>query len=114
MSGEAAGYKGRHAAGKAAPVGASMSGWTANLVSLTSVGDAAPANAAALAAAHKVYPATLQAAPAGPVANVNLVLTDLTVQIAPSIKYSAWAWAGGAPGSSPTRSPPSTRDRSAC
>ncbi len=25
-------------------------------------------------------------------------LTDLTVQIAPGVKYSAWAWAGGAPG----------------
>jgi nitrite reductase (NO-forming) len=29
---------------------------------------------------------------------VNLVLTDLTVQIAPGVKYAAWAWAGGAPG----------------
>jgi nitrite reductase (NO-forming) len=26
------------------------------------------------------------------------VLKDLTVQIAPGVKYAAWAWAGGAPG----------------
>ena len=30
--------------------------------------------------------------------NVHLVLTDLTVEIAPGVKYAAWAWAGGAPG----------------
>jgi nitrite reductase (NO-forming) len=59
---------------------------------------AAPANANALAAAHKPFPADLPAAPAGPIANVNLALTDITVQIAPGVKYSAWAWAGGAPG----------------
>jgi len=29
---------------------------------------------------------------------VHLVLTDLTVQIAPGVKYAAWAWAKGAPG----------------
>ena len=44
------------------------------------------------------FPADLPAAPAGPIANVNLALTDITVQIAPGVKYSAWAWAGGAPG----------------
>lgn len=65
---------------------------------LTSYAGAAPANADALAAAHKPYPATLPAAPAGPVANVHLVLKDVTIQIAPGIRYAAWAWAGGAPG----------------
>ena len=65
---------------------------------LQSYAGAAPANADALAAAHKPFPAALPAAPAGPIANVNLVLTDITVQIAPGVKYSAWAWAGGAPG----------------
>jgi nitrite reductase (NO-forming) len=65
---------------------------------LTSFAGAAPANADALAAAHKAFPATLPAAQAGPVADVNLVLKDVTVQIAPGVKYSAWAWAGGAPG----------------
>ncbi len=92
----------RHAAAKAGTASASTPGVdvssTANLGSLTSFAAAAPANADALAAAHKAYPATLPAAPAGPVANVHLVLTDLTVQIAPGIKYAAWAWAGGAPG----------------
>jgi FtsP/CotA-like multicopper oxidase with cupredoxin domain len=65
---------------------------------LTSYAGAAPANADALAAAHTPYPAALPAASAGSVANVNLVLTDLTVEIAPGVKYAAWAWAGGAPG----------------
>jgi nitrite reductase (NO-forming) len=65
---------------------------------LQSYAGAAPANADALAAAHKPFPANLPAAPEGPIANVNLALTDITVQIAPGVKYSAWAWAGGAPG----------------
>src|SRR5436853_5562192 len=65
---------------------------------LQSYAAAAPANAAAIAAAHTPYPAALPAIPAGPVACVNLALTDSVVQIAPGIKYSAWAWAGGAPG----------------
>jgi copper-containing nitrite reductase len=65
---------------------------------LTSYAGAAPANADALAAAHTPYPATLPAAPAGPVADVNLVLSDVTVSIAPGVKYAAWAWADGAPG----------------
>ena len=65
---------------------------------LQSYAGAAPANADALAAAHKPFPADLPAAPAGPIANVNLALTDITVQIAPGVKYNAWAWAGGAPG----------------
>jgi nitrite reductase (NO-forming) len=67
--------------------------------SLKSYAGAAPANADELATAHKPYPATLPAAAsAETVADVNLKLTDLTVQIAPGVKYSAWAWAGGAPG----------------
>ena len=74
-------------------------GNTASAVSnLQSYAGAAPTNAAELAAAHKPYPATLPAAAAGAVANVHLRLTDITVQIAPGVKYSAWAWAGGAPG----------------
>ncbi|MDQ2911049.1 MAG: multicopper oxidase domain-containing protein [Actinomycetota bacterium] len=65
---------------------------------LESYAGAAPTNADALAKAHKPFPATLPAIPAGPVANVNLVLKDITVEIAPGVKYSAWAWANGAPG----------------
>jgi nitrite reductase (NO-forming) len=69
-----------------------------NLGALTSFGGAAPDNADALATAHKAYPAALPAAPAGPVADIHLVLSDIDVDIAPGIKYAAWAWAGGAPG----------------
>jgi nitrite reductase (NO-forming) len=71
---------------------------TANLGALTSFTGAAPANADALAAAHTPYPASLPAASAGPVADVHLILSDVNVQIAPGVKYVAWAWAGGAPG----------------
>jgi len=71
---------------------------TSDTGALTSYAGAAPANADALAAAHKAFPATLPAAPAGPLAHVNLVLKDVTIQVAPGVKYSAWAWAGGAPG----------------
>ena len=70
----------------------------ATAAGLESFAGAAPANAEALAKAHKAFPAALAPAPAGPVADVNLVLKDVTVQIAPGVKYSAWAWAGGAPG----------------
>jgi nitrite reductase (NO-forming) len=65
---------------------------------LTSYAGAAPENAADLAKAHAAFPAALPPAPAGPVANVNLVLKDVTISIAPGVKYAAWAWAGGAPG----------------
>ena len=58
----------------------------------------APDNADALAAAHKPYPAALAAAPAGPVAVVHLTLEDVVHEVAPGIKYSAWAFSGGAPG----------------
>jgi nitrite reductase (NO-forming) len=89
----------RDAADRAAAKSAAATPAThAEMGALTSYAGAAPANADALAAAHKPYPATLPAAPAAPVADVHLVLKDITVQIAPGIKYSAWAWAGGAPG----------------
>jgi nitrite reductase (NO-forming) len=65
---------------------------------LQSYAGTAPANADALAEAHVPYPATLQPAPAGAVANVDLVLKDVVIQVAPGIKYSSWAFAGGAPG----------------
>ena len=90
------------AAANSSTSGASMAGMdmssSANLGSLTSYSGAAPANADTLAAAHTPYPAELPPAPAGPVAHVHLVLTDLTIQIAPGVKYAAWAWAAGAPG----------------
>ena len=70
----------------------------ATAAGLTSFAGAAPANADAMAKAHKPFPAALPAAAAGPVANVNLVLTDINVEVAPGVHYAAWAWAGGAPG----------------
>ena len=70
----------------------------ASMGALTSYAGAAPANAADLAKAHVPYSAVLPAAPAGPVANVHLILKDVTIDIAPGVKYAAWAWAGGAPG----------------
>jgi nitrite reductase (NO-forming) len=78
--------------------GMTSSSSSATAGQLTSYANAAPANADALAKAHTAFPAALPAAPAGPVADVHLVLKDVTVQIAPGVRYSAWAWAGGAPG----------------
>src|SRR5580765_5141074 len=80
---------------------ADMPGMTATTTgtgAMTSYAGASPANADALAAAHKAYPAALPAVAPGAVADVNLVLKDITVEIAPGVKYAAWAWAGGAPG----------------
>ena len=58
-----------------------------------------PANAAELAEAHKAYDATLQPAPTGDVVKVRMVLKDMTVEIAPGVKYNTWAFDGhGAPG----------------
>jgi len=66
--------------------------------SLASYAGAAPENADALATAHQPFPADLPPAPPGPVAEVKLALTDITIQVAPGVRYAAWAWAGGAPG----------------
>jgi nitrite reductase (NO-forming) len=70
----------------------------AGMGDLTSYAGAEPANAAQLAAAHKAFPASLPGLQAGPVAHYDLVLKDVTIQVAPGVKYAAWAWAGGAPG----------------
>jgi len=56
-----------------------------------------PTNADALAKKHLAMNATLPPAPAGPVARVKLVLVDKTIEIAPGVKYKAWAFSGGAP-----------------
>jgi nitrite reductase (NO-forming) len=78
--------------------GMDTSGASTSPSALTSFAGAAPADPEAAAAAHKPFPAAMPPIPAGPVANVNLVLSDVTVQIAPGVKYAAWAWANGAPG----------------
>jgi nitrite reductase (NO-forming) len=59
---------------------------------------AAPANADALAAAHKAFPAELPATTPGPVVDVNLGISHDVVQIAPGIRYNAWTFDGRAPG----------------
>ena len=87
----------KEAAAAPAPQAATHDHTAASAGTTESFAGAAPADADAIAAAHKPFPAELPAAPAG-VANVNLVLKDVTVEIAPGVKYSAWAWAGGAPG----------------
>jgi nitrite reductase (NO-forming) len=58
----------------------------------------APANADALAMAHKALPAALPAAPAGPVAHVTLGIEHRTISIAPGITYEAWTFGDTAPG----------------
>ena len=67
-------------------------------VATPSFAGAAPANADALAMAHAAVPATLPAAPPGPVANVRLDIAHSTVSIAPGIKYDAWTFGSTAPG----------------
>jgi nitrite reductase (NO-forming) len=93
-------HQARDAANRAAAHVTSASGSHAapNMGDLTSYAGAAPANAMDLAMSHAAYPAQLPAAQAGPVAHYHLTLKDVTIQIAPGIKYAAWAWAGGAPG----------------
>jgi len=71
---------------------------SASIGALTSYAGAAPSNAEQLALAHKPFPAQLPALQAGQVASYDLVLKDVTLQIAPGVEYSSWAWAGGAPG----------------
>jgi nitrite reductase (NO-forming) len=65
---------------------------------LTSFAGAKPANADELAKAHEPYPAELPAIPAGDVVDVKMVLKDVTVEIAPGVKYTAWGFEGGVPG----------------
>ena len=66
---------------------------------LTSFAGKTGANAEALAQAHVAYDAKLPAAPAGDLAKVDMTLKDMTVDIAPGVKYNTWAFDGhGAPG----------------
>ena len=83
----------------AAPQPAAMDHSQMAAMPLNSFAGVVPPNAQALAEAHKPYDATLPQAPAGPVANVHLTLKDMTVQIAPGVKYNTWSFSGhGAPG----------------
>jgi len=66
---------------------------------LNSFAGVVPANAQELAAAHRPYDATLPPIPAGDLVKVQMTLKDMTVEIAPGVKYNTWAFDGhGAPG----------------
>ena len=58
----------------------------------------APANAADLAMARAATDASLPAAPAGDVANVDLNIAHRVVSIAPGIQYEAWTFGPTVPG----------------
>jgi nitrite reductase (NO-forming) len=66
---------------------------------LNSFASVVPSNAQALAEAHKAYDAALPTAAPGSVAKVHMTLKDMSVQIAPGVKYNTWSFSGhGAPG----------------
>jgi nitrite reductase (NO-forming) len=66
---------------------------------LASFAGQVPDDADELAKAHKAYDATLPPVPAGNVVKVHMTLKDMTVQIAPGVRYNTWAFDGhGAPG----------------
>jgi nitrite reductase (NO-forming) len=66
---------------------------------LASFAGVVPDNAAELAEAHEPYDATLPPVPAGDVVKVEMTLKDMTVEVAPGVKYNTWAFDGhGAPG----------------
>jgi nitrite reductase (NO-forming) len=66
---------------------------------LNSFAGVVPANAQALAEAHRAVDATLPAIPAGDLVKVHMTMKDMAVAIAPGVKYNTWAFDGhGAPG----------------
>jgi nitrite reductase (NO-forming) len=66
---------------------------------LNSFAGVVPENAVELAAAHKPSDATLPPLAAGELVKVHMTLKDMTVEIAPGVKYNTWAFDGhGAPG----------------
>jgi nitrite reductase (NO-forming) len=66
---------------------------------LNSFAGVVPSNAQELAEAHKAYDATLPPVPAGEVVKVHMTLEDMTVEIAPGVRYNTWSFSGhGAPG----------------
>jgi nitrite reductase (NO-forming) len=58
----------------------------------------APENARELASAHVPFPAELPPVLEGDVVDVAITLKDVTIDIAPGVKYAAWGFEGGAPG----------------
>lgn len=71
----------------------------ATALPLNSFAGVVPTNAKALAEAHKAYDATLPPLAKTGVVKVHMTLKDITVQIAPGVRYNTWAFDGhGAPG----------------
>jgi nitrite reductase (NO-forming) len=72
---------------------------TAQSLPLTSFAGKTGANAEALAKAHPAYDAALPAVQPGSLVQVQMTLKDMTVEVAPGVKYNTWAFDGhGAPG----------------
>jgi nitrite reductase (NO-forming) len=78
--------------------GMNMGGGTAGKAGLVSFSGQTPANADTLAKAHKPYDATLPPLHSGAVVPIHITLKDVTTQIAPGVKFTAWTFDGGAPG----------------
>jgi nitrite reductase (NO-forming) len=55
-------------------------------------------NADELAQAHEPFPAELGPVPEGETVEVQLTLKDVTIEIAPGVRYAAWGFEGGVPG----------------
>jgi nitrite reductase (NO-forming) len=70
----------------------------AGAVATPSFAGIAPANADAIATAHRAYPAELPALQPGSVVDVRLGISHRTVEVAPGIKYEAWTFGSAAPG----------------
>jgi nitrite reductase (NO-forming) len=84
------------AAGQSAQPHASAHNTALPVNSFAGVG---PANAKQLAAAHKEADATMPALQPGELVKVHMTLKDMTVEIAPGVRYNTWAFDGhGAPG----------------
>jgi len=66
---------------------------------LNSFAGVVPDNATELAEVHTPYDAALKPVPAGDLVKVQMTLKDMTVEVAPGVKYNTWAFDGhGAPG----------------
>jgi len=93
----------RNDAHRAAQSAATMPGMAApaaatGATATPSYAGVAPANADAIATAHRAYPAALPALRPGPVVDVRLGINHRVVSIAPGIRYQAWSFGAGAPG----------------
>jgi nitrite reductase (NO-forming) len=65
---------------------------------LVSYAGQAAEDAEELAAQREPFPAELPPVPDGDVVDVELMLKDVEIEIAPGVRYAAWGFEGGAPG----------------